>query len=103
MAALQELVGLCEARNIPLIVFFERMSPGDSNLLLHDVLLHAHGAPVQDMAPWFEGFDPLSLTNSKVDSHPNAEGHRVMAEHMANDIASYLASRSSSTTMANHR
>jgi lysophospholipase L1-like esterase len=103
MAALQELVRLCEARNIPLIVFFERMSPGDSNLLLHDVLLHAHGAPVHDMAPWFEGFDPLSLTNSKVDSHPNAEGHRVMAEHMANDIASYVASKSSSTTMASHR
>jgi lysophospholipase L1-like esterase len=55
------------------------------------------------MAPWFEGFDALSLTNSKVDSHPNAEGHRVMAEHMANDIASYIASKSSTTTMASHR
>jgi lysophospholipase L1-like esterase len=103
MAALQELVSLCEARKIPLIVFFERMSPGDSNLLLHDVLLHAHGAPVYDMAPWFEGFEALSLTNSKVDSHPNAEGHRVMAEHMANDIATYLASKSSTTTTASHR
>jgi hypothetical protein len=28
---------------------------------------------------------------SKVDGHPNAEGHRVMAEHMADDIRGYIA------------
>lgn len=103
MAALQELVALCEAQKIPLIVFFERMRPSHNNVLLHDVLLHAHGVPVQDMAPWFEGLDESSVENSKIDSHPNAEGHRVMAEHMANDIVSYWAKKSATTTMASHR
>jgi hypothetical protein len=45
------------------------------------------------MGPWFEGLEESLLMDSKVDSHPNAEGHRVMAEHVADDIVSYLAAR----------
>jgi lysophospholipase L1-like esterase len=90
MAALRELVSLCEARNIPLIVFFERLDPRDNNILLEEVVQHAKGVPVTDMAPWFAGLNISSHVNSKVDGHPNAEGHRVMAEHMAADIVSYL-------------
>ena len=103
MAALRELVALCEQRHIPLIVFFERVNPHDNSELLHDVLLNAPGVPVHDMAAWFMGLDESSIENSKVDRHHNAEGHRVMADHMANDIVSYRAMRSSTTTMARHK
>ncbi|MGC4099463.1 MAG: GDSL-type esterase/lipase family protein [Nitrospira sp.] len=103
MAALRELVALCEQHHIPLMVFFERVNPNDNSVLLHDVLLNAHGVPVQDMAAWFMGLDESVIENSKVDRHHNAEGHRVMAEHMANDIVAYWAMRSSTTTMARHK
>ena len=91
MSALDELDAMCEEHKIPLIVFYNRMEPGENNPLFEDVVRHVHGVPVKDMGQWFEGLDKSSLTNSKVDSHPNAEGHRVMAEHMADEIVSYLA------------
>lgn len=103
MAALQELVALCEARNIPLLLFFERMDRSDNNPLFEDVVRHAKGVPVQDMAPWFDGLDASSVENSKIDRHHNAEGHRVMAEHMANDIVSYLAKSSFPAAIAGRR
>jgi lysophospholipase L1-like esterase len=89
MSALSELVAMCEERKFPLIVFFKR-SPGEYGSLFDAVRQSAHGAPVKDMGPWYEGVDESSLVNSKIDGHPNAEGHRVMAEHMAEDIVGYL-------------
>jgi lysophospholipase L1-like esterase len=91
MSALGELVGMCEERKIPLILFFRRSHPNDNELLFEDVVRHAQGAPVKDMGQWYKGLDEFSLVNSKVDGHPNAEGHRVMAEHMAEEIVGYLA------------
>lgn len=91
MAALRELADMCEERKISFIIFFERLDPRDNTLLLEDVVRHAKGVPVRDMAPWFAGLNIASHVNSKVDGHPNAEGHRVMAEHMAEDIMNYLA------------
>lgn len=91
MSALSELVAICQERKIPFILFFKRLHPDEHNLLFDDVVRNAEGLPVKDMAPWFAGLNVSSLVNSKVDTHPNAEGHRVMAEHMADDIVSYLA------------
>jgi lysophospholipase L1-like esterase len=91
MSALGELVAMCEEEKIPLIVFFRRSKPGENNPLFEDVVRHVHGVPVKDMGQWFEGLDEFSLVNSKVDGHSNSEGHRVMAEHMADEILSYLA------------
>jgi len=93
MSALGELVAMCEEHKIPLIVFFDRSKPGENNPLFEDVVRHVHGVPVKDMGQWYEGLDEFSLVNSKVDGHPNAEGHRVMAEHMADEIVSYLAAQ----------
>jgi lysophospholipase L1-like esterase len=92
MSALGELVAMCEEHKIPLIVFFRR-SPGENNPLFEDVVRHVNGVPVKDMGQWYEGLDESSLVNSKVDGHPNAEGHRVMAENMAGEIVSYLVAR----------
>jgi lysophospholipase L1-like esterase len=93
MSALGELVAMCEEHKIPLIVFFDGSYPGENNPLFEDVVRHAHGVPVKDMGQWLEGLDEFSLVNSKIDGHPNAEGHRVMAEHMAVEIVNYLAAR----------
>jgi lysophospholipase L1-like esterase len=104
MAALRELVRICRERHIPLMMFFERSHRTDSStLLLEDVVRNTRGVPVEDMAPWYEGLDTRSFMNSKIDSHPNAEGHRLIAEHMANDIVSYWAKKSSTTLMAHHK
>lgn len=91
MSALSELVAICQERKIPLILFFKRLHPDEHNLLFDDVVRNAQGLPVKDMAPWFAGLNVSSFVNSKVDTHPNAEGHRVIAEHMADDVVNYLA------------
>ncbi len=90
MSALDELVVMCREQNIPLIVFFRRSHPDENKPLFEDVVRHIPGFPVKDMGPWYQGLDEASLVLSKVDGHPNAEGHRVMAEHMADDVVSYL-------------
>lgn len=92
MEALDELVVLCKKQNIPHIVFFRRSHPDDNRPLFEYVVRHIHGFPVKDMAPWYQGLDEASLVLSKVDGHPNAEGHRVMAEHMADNLVRYVTS-----------
>lgn len=91
MSSLDELVMLCKAQHIPLIVFFRRSHPDENKPLFEDVVRHIPRFPVKDMGPWYQGLDEASLVLSKVDGHPNAEGHRVMAEHMADAIVNYLA------------
>lgn len=54
--------------------------------VFEDVVRHTTGVPVHDMVLSFEGLDELFVENFKVDRHHKAEGHRMMAEHMANDI-----------------
>ena len=47
---------------------------------------HRLDLPFTDMLPWFEGSDWRRLVNSAVDPHPNAEGHRIIAENMARTL-----------------
>lgn len=89
MAALRELTMICEERHIPLIVFFHRLDSSENQPLFEGVVQHVQGVPVMDMGQWYGELSVSSLVNSKVDGHPNAAGHRVMAEHMANDIVSF--------------
>ncbi len=91
MSALDELVVLCKDQHIPLMVFFRRSHPAENKPLFEDVVRHIQEFPVKDMGPWYQGLDETSLVLSKVDGHPNAEGHRLMAERMADDIVSYVS------------
>jgi lysophospholipase L1-like esterase len=43
-------------------------------------------APLAYVADWFADKDPRPYFNSTTDSHPNAEGHRIEAEHVADFI-----------------
>ncbi len=91
MSALHELVVLCGERHVPLIIFFHRLDSSENKLLLEAVGHSAQGVSVKDMGQWYGALNLSSLVNSKVDGHPNAEGHRVMAEHMVEDIVNYLS------------
>jgi hypothetical protein len=93
LSALDELVSSCRTQNLPLMIFCYRMSADAENPLLQDVVLHAKGFPVNDVGPWFAGHDMLALIISKIDPHPNAEAHRLMAEHMAIDIENFLVTQ----------
>ena len=90
MSAINELVSMCKAHNMPLMIFFYRHKVDTGNPLLYDVVSHAKGIPVKDVGQWFAGHDISTLILSKVDPHPNAEAHRMMAEHMAVDIQNFL-------------
>ena len=90
MSALSELVSLCEARRIPLVIFFFRWGKQSGQPLYEDVVRHAANHPVRDVRPWFPKRDPHALMNSRIDTHPNAAAHRIMAEHMAEEIAAAL-------------
>lgn len=104
MGALRELASICRKRHIPLMIFFERSSKTETTTsLLQDVVRNAPGIRVVDMAPWYEGLDARQFMNSKVDSHPNAEGHRLIANHMTNDIVSSLGKSSPQAILASHR
>ena len=90
MSAINELVSMCGAHNIPLMIFYYRLRVDTENPLLHDVVSHAKGVPVKDVGQWFAGHDISALIISKVDPHPNAEAHQMMAEHMAVDIQHFI-------------
>jgi hypothetical protein len=90
MSVLGELVAMCEENKIPLIVFFRRSHPDENRSLFEDVVHHVRRFPVKDMGQWYQGLDESSLVLSKVNGRPNGEGHRVMAEHMTDDIVRYL-------------
>lgn len=90
MSALAELVTVCRAHDIPLMIFYYRFKSDTENPLLQDVVSHAKGIPVKDVGPWFAGHDVSTLIVSKIDPHPNAEAHRVMAELMTVDIQNFL-------------
>ncbi len=90
MSALSELVNLCEARRIPLVIFFFRWGRRSGQPLYEDVVRHAANHPVRDVRPWFANRDPRALMISRIDPHPNAAAHRIMAERMAEEIAAAL-------------
>jgi hypothetical protein len=85
MTSLQQIARICRSRGIPFTVFHFRM--------LDDAISHALNEDLQrqaqtetfyfcDTLAWFSGRNIRRLTNSFVDTHPNAEAHCILAEGM---------------------
>ena len=71
---------------VPLAVCLFRMSASPlSDDLWRDLQASAaaNGFPVCDMLPWFAGRNIRTLTNSLIDTHPNAAGHQTIADGLA--------------------
>lgn len=86
MNALAEAQRLARSHGVPFVVFLFRMLPDEvTDALWRDISLVAgvEGFPLVDTLGWFRGVPVRSLVNSFVDTHPNAEGHRILAEGMA--------------------
>lgn len=87
MRALVNIAAVCEKHKIPFAVFYFRWKPTPfENALLEDVRRSVAPTPVEDISKWFAGKEVRHFYNSQIDSHPNAEGHRVIAENMATDL-----------------
>lgn len=86
------LAGIARAareRELPLLVSFFRLNHSERGDALARML--AAGAAENDyryldLLPVFADRDIRKLTNSIIDIHPNAEGHRLMADYMADPL-----------------
>ena len=96
MAAVGEMAEWCKTRGNPFAVVFWRYGPSaltDAEWEDLERVAAAKGFLLEDMAPAFEGKDLRPLTNSVVDSHPNAKGHQVAAERLDALLAPLLPAR----------
>jgi lysophospholipase L1-like esterase len=86
MQSLDEMARICRDRGIPLAVFHFRMIDDPISRALNDDIetrARTDHFYFSDTLPWFAGQNIRRLTNSFVDTHPNAEGHRILADGMA--------------------
>ncbi|HEV2445390.1 MAG TPA: SGNH/GDSL hydrolase family protein [Candidatus Sulfopaludibacter sp.] len=84
--SLDDVARTCRVRGVPLAVLHFRMLDDPiSRALNDDIEAHARagGFFFADTLPWFRGRNLRRLTNSFIDTHPNAEGHRILAEGTA--------------------
>jgi len=86
MQSLHDMARICRDRGIPLAVFHFRMIDDPISRALNadlETRARADGFSFSDTLPWFAGQNIRQLTNSFVDTHTNAEGHRILADGMA--------------------
>jgi lysophospholipase L1-like esterase len=86
MRSVQEMARFCHATGQPMVVLHFRMTDDPISQALNQDLearAHADGFYFSDTLPWFTGRNIRQLTNSFIDTHPNAEGHRILAEGTA--------------------
>ena len=89
MRALRDISDTCNDIKVPLNVFyFRRQATPYNRALLEDVKNSLSPNKVQDMSDWFRGRDLKQYVNSTVDPHPNSQGHRIIADHIANFLLS---------------
>ncbi len=89
MAALKGIADYGSARHIPVAIFFFRLTPsprGDTLSQSVARVARASGAQYEDLLSQFSGRNIRALTNSLVDIHPNAAGHRLMGLAIAKAI-----------------
>jgi lysophospholipase L1-like esterase len=86
----------CKERGIPFAIAFWRYGTSDltdAEWADLSAIARERGFPLADMAPAFAGKDLRKITNSVVDSHPNADGHRIAAERLDEILAPLLPAR----------
>ena len=77
MHSVKEMARICHARGLPLVVLHFRMIDDPVSRTLNqeiETLARVDGFHFSDTLPWFAGRNIRRLTNSFIDTHPNAEG-----------------------------
>jgi len=106
MQCVVELARYCRKANVPLAIFHFRMLPDPvSDALEAELsgLANAEHVAYCDTLPWFQGRNVRKLTNSFIDTHPNAEGHRILADGMSHFLlANGVVPASASSLVSTH-
>lgn len=97
LAAYESYGKFCEIRRLACVTFFHRMYTSPKNEVLVRAFAQVaqrHGWTFHDTRSWFPARnDAKPLINSIVDTHPNAEGHRIIAENQAKVLIEILQHR----------
>ncbi|HZO01025.1 MAG TPA: SGNH/GDSL hydrolase family protein [Burkholderiales bacterium] len=109
--ALLEMKRLTAERNIDLVVmvipamakFTDAAYPIKEYHQAVTDFCHQHGIDVLDLLPAFWGRDGTRFWISATDGHPNAEGHRIIAESLADYLAPRVAGRPNYTRISSGR
>lgn len=75
----------CKAHHLPFTLVQFRMTPGPLGDALRtdlEAIANRDGFTYADTLSWFNGTNIRHLTNSFVDTHPNAQGQRILAQGM---------------------
>jgi lysophospholipase L1-like esterase len=84
----------CSKRKIICIPVLYRLLPTDKTNAMLSALTEIsaeHGLKAVDTLPWFSGLDVTAITNSSVDSHPNADGHGILAANLSHIVAAAVS------------
>jgi hypothetical protein len=85
LAALAAIADFCADRQIRFATFFYRAKGEPTDRLFAEVRAvgERHRFLVADVGRWWGDTDMRTVTNSTIDSHPNARGHEILASGMA--------------------
>lgn len=84
--SLRAIAKRCKDAHAPLVTVLWRWEPSPKTNALHEelsALAQEVGFHYCDVLPWLAGKDLHALRVSTIDSHPNAEGHKIAAEGIA--------------------
>jgi len=90
-----EIAARCRERGItPVLVFLAVLDPREGSLPAEDVLALAAGAGFRtiDLSDVYAGQDTKSLELAPWDDHPNAIGHRLVAERLVQELEALTGS-----------
>jgi lysophospholipase L1-like esterase len=80
----------CKEHHLPFALVQFRMTPGPLGDALRadlEPIARREGFAYADTLPWFSGSNVRHVTNSFVDTHPNAQGQRILAAGMEGLLA----------------
>ncbi|HJT86945.1 MAG TPA: GDSL-type esterase/lipase family protein [Bryobacteraceae bacterium] len=92
MQSLSGIAAFCQSRRIPFVTFLYRLTADPHTDRLRIALSGAAQHEqfyFSDTLPWFANRNFRRLVNSFVDSHPNAAGHQILGDGMAEFLLSH--------------